>query len=65
MDDSFFSWRLWRYGWLLWLAGVTVYWGYYFAFKYKSERDSYRAYRIKKQYIPQSKGKRSARAGAR
>jgi hypothetical protein len=65
MDSSFFSWRLWRYGWILWLAIVTGYWVYYFAFKYKGERNSYRAYQIKQQYIPQPKSKRSARAGAR
>jgi hypothetical protein len=65
MDSSFFSWRLWRYGWLLWLVVVTGYWAYYFAFRYKAERDSYRAYQIKQQYIPQSKGKRSARGSAR
>jgi hypothetical protein len=65
MDSSFFSWRIWRYGWLLWFVIVTGYWVYYFAFRYKAERDSYRAHQIKQQYIPQSKGKRSARGSAR
>jgi hypothetical protein len=65
LDSSFFSWRIWRYGWLLWLVILTVYWAYYFAFRFKAERDGYRAYQIKQQYIPQSKGKRSARGSAR
>jgi hypothetical protein len=65
MDSSFFSWRIWRYGWLLWLVILTGYWLYYFAFRYKEQRDGYRAYQVKQRYVPQSKSKRSARAGAR
>src|SRR5579885_609981 len=65
MDSSFFSDRIWRYLWLVWLAIIVVYWAYYFMFKYKEQRDQYRAYHVKQRYIPQPKNKRSARAGTR
>jgi hypothetical protein len=64
-DSSLFAWRFWRYAWLVWLLAVTVRWGIYFIFKYKSELDSYRAYRTHQRYVPQPKSKRTARAGAR
>ncbi|HEY7975091.1 MAG TPA: hypothetical protein VID72_07095, partial [Ktedonobacterales bacterium] len=34
MDYNLFSWRIWRYMWLLWVAGLAIYWIYYFSFRY-------------------------------
>ena len=62
-DSSLFSWRAWRYGWLVWLACIAIYWLYYFAFKYRDEAASYKQYLTNQRYIPQPRGKRrSARA---
>lgn len=66
MDSSFFSWRIWRYLWLLWGAILVVCWLYYFIARYNHQLASYRAYRTKQQYMPQPKPKRkTARAGSR
>jgi hypothetical protein len=66
MDSSLFSWRIWRYGWLLWVAIIVGYWTYYMIRRYPAEIQQYRRHRTMQQYVPQPKQKRrAARAGAR
>lgn len=66
LDSSLFSWRLWRYGWGIWLAAVVGYWLFYLAFRYTRELNWYRAQRIREQYYPKPNPKRrTARAAAR
>jgi len=64
-EAGIFSWRVWRYLWLLWVAIFSGRWAVYFMFKFREERDSYQAYRTHQKYVPQPKSKRTARAGAR
>jgi hypothetical protein len=33
-DTSFFSWRIWQVGWVLWGFGIFVYWVYFFIREY-------------------------------
>ena len=68
MDSSLFSWRVWRYGWLLWGAILIVYWTIYFIRTYPQQIAEYRRYRTMQKYVPQPKTKRDrkpAKAGAR
>lgn len=66
MDYNLFSWRLWRYGWLLWIVGLVVYWIYYFAFRYASDLEWYRNKRTMEKYYPQPRAKRKpAKVAAR
>jgi hypothetical protein len=66
MYYTFFSFRIWRYLWLLWGVILIVYWLVYFITKYPREIREYRYQRTMSQYIPQPKQKRkAARAGTR
>ncbi|HEX5441588.1 MAG TPA: hypothetical protein VFW76_11940 [Ktedonobacterales bacterium] len=61
---SLFDWRIWRYGWLLWLGIIAVYWGLYFTRHYSHHLEHYQQERVKAQYIPPpNPKKRTARAG--
>jgi len=40
MDSSLFSWRVWRYGWLLWVAIIVGYWTYYAAIHPAAEAET-------------------------
>ncbi|HEY1391336.1 MAG TPA: hypothetical protein VGF38_22550 [Ktedonobacterales bacterium] len=61
---SLFDWRIWRYGWLLWLGIIAVYWGLYFTRHYSHHLDHYNRERVKAQYIPPpNPKKRTVRAG--
>lgn len=64
MDSSLFSWRVWRYGWLLWIAIVVGYWVYFMIRRYPRLLDKHRYQRTMQQYIPKSRRERRA-AGAR
>jgi len=64
-EAGIFSWRFWRYLWLLWLVVFSGRWALYFMFKYKEERLSYDAYRTHQRYVAQPKSKRAARASTR
>lgn len=64
LDSSLFAWRVWRYGWLVWLAIIAVYWGLYFTRHYSRHLERHRLDLVNSQYIPQPKAKkRTARAG--
>jgi hypothetical protein len=65
LDSSFFAWRLWRYGWLAWGAGIGIYWLVYFARRYHRERDQYLTRQMLGQYVPAPRARRKAvtRAG--
>lgn len=66
MDSTLFAWRVWRYAWALWGAGLAIYWLYYFAFRYAGDRAWYRNKRTLEKYYPQPRAKRrAAKAGAR
>ncbi len=66
MDYNLFSWRIWRYMWLAWVAGLAIYWIYYFSFRYAGELAWYRNKRTMEKYYPQPRPKRrAAKAGAR
>ena len=66
LDSSFFSWRIWRYGWLAWGAVLVVYWIYFFIAKFPEMSREYKRQRTLERYMPQPKPKRkAARAGAR
>lgn len=49
---SLFDWRIWRYGWLLWLAIIAIYWGLYFTRHYSAQLEYYKQERVKAQYVP-------------
>lgn len=57
-DSSLFSWRIWRYGWLAWIAVLVIYWAIYFIRRYPGERASYEKYRTQQRYMPQPRGRR-------
>jgi hypothetical protein len=66
MDYNLFSWRIWRYMWLLWVACLAIYWIYYFSFRYAGDLAWYRNKRTMEKYYPQPRAKRrQAKAGAR
>ena len=68
MDASLFSWRIWRYLWVLWLVAIVVYWIVFMVRTYPAAIARHRQERLKAQYMPQPKSKkdkRTARAGAR
>ncbi len=68
MDPTFFSFRIWRYLWLLWGVVLIVYWLVYFIRRYPTEIRAYRLHRTMRQYVPQPRAKRmrrTARAGSR
>ena len=66
MDFTLFSYRIWRYLWLLWIAGLVIYWIYYFAFRYAGDLEWYRNKRTMESYYPQPRAKRKpAKAAAR
>jgi hypothetical protein len=56
--NTFFAYRLWRYGWLAWAAAIGIYWIVYFVRHYSDERDAWLAYRRNARYIPQARAKR-------
>ena len=58
MDYNLFSWRVWRYAWLLWIAALAVYWIYYFSFRYAGDLEWYRNKRTMEKYYPQPRAKR-------
>lgn len=65
-DGTLFAWRIWRYLWALWGAGLAIYWFYYFTFRYSGDRAWYRNKRTMEKYYPQPRQKRrAAKAGAR
>ena len=55
LDGYFFSWRLWRYLWLVALIVWAVLWIVYLVRKYPGEKANYRAYQARQQYIPKSR----------
>lgn len=66
LDSSFFSWRIWRYGWALWGVALVVYWLYFFIARYPDMNRAYKRQRTLERYMPQPKPRRkTARAGAR
>lgn len=66
LDSSLFSWRFWRYGWLLWIAIYLGYWIFYMARRYPNDIRWYRRERTLARYRPQPNPKRrAAKAGSR
>ena len=65
LDSSFFAWRLWRYLWLAWAAGIGVYWLIYYARHYQGHRNQYLTRQMLNQYVPGPRPKRkvSSKAG--
>jgi hypothetical protein len=64
-DSAFLSWRAWRYGWLLWVLGIAIYWGIYFVRRYPQESAYYKRYHTLMRYMPQRKRRTAVRAGSR
>ncbi len=65
-EMAVFSWRVWRYGWAVWVVVVAIYWLFYLSFRYARDLDWYRTQRTKERYMPRPKPKKAtARAGAR
>ena len=64
LDQYFFSWRAWRYLWLLSLVVWAVLWLVYLIRKYPQEQANFVAYRNRQQYI-QKGNKRKAKAASR
>jgi len=66
LNGSLFSFRFWRYAWLIWGVVLIVYWTYFFIARYDKMLKSYRAYRVKAQYHPRPNTKRrTVRASSR
>ncbi len=66
LNGSLFSFRFWRYAWLIWGVALIVYWTYFFIARYDKMLKSYRAYRVKAQYHPRPNTKRrTVRASSR
>lgn len=63
-DSSLFAWRVWRYGWLAWAAGIAIYWLIYFARHYQRERDAHLYRQTMDQYKPGARSKRKTAARA-
>ncbi len=64
LDGYFFSWRFWRYLWLVALIVWAVLWVVYLVRKYPEEVANYRAYQSRQQYIPRS-NRRKVRPASR
>ncbi|GCE19772.1 hypothetical protein [Dictyobacter kobayashii] len=64
LDGYFFSWRAWRYLWLLALVIWAVTWVVYLVRKYPAEKANYEAYQRRQQYIPKG-NKRKVRTAPR
>ncbi|MDQ2904805.1 MAG: hypothetical protein M3Y81_14790 [Chloroflexota bacterium] len=66
LDQYFFAWRVWRYLWLLSLVVLAVMLIVYMVRKYPAERDNWRAYQNRQQYIPSPRNsRRKARVSSR
>ena len=65
LDAYFFAWRFWRYLWLVALLAWAVTWVVYLVRKYPKERDNYRAYQNRQQYIPKSSKRKTKTASTR
>jgi hypothetical protein len=67
-DSSLLADRIWRYLWLLWLGGLTMYWLVYFVRTYPEHRKQYVRFLTHQQYVSPPKSRRArrpARAGSR
>ena len=64
MDSSFFAWRIWRYGWLAWAAGIGIYWLVYFVRHYENHRTAYETNKMLGQYVPAPRARRKAASRA-
>ncbi|GCF10266.1 hypothetical protein [Dictyobacter arantiisoli] len=64
LDGYFFSWRAWRYLWLLALVIWAIVWIVYLVRKYPQEKAEFLAYQKRQQYIPKG-NKRKVRTASR
>lgn len=60
LDSTFFSWRAWRYLWLLACLAVVGRYGYYLIRRYPKERADWRRRQVELQYRPKPKTKTRA-----
>ena len=65
LAQYFFAWRVWRYLWLAALVAWAITWIVYLVRKYPKERDNYRAYQNRQQYIPKSNKRKTKTASSR